>query len=59
LSLPLLVLDLSAVMSSLLGRTGVNVRRVLDYAKGAPCILLLDELDAVAKRRDDATEIGE
>lgn len=59
LALPLLVLDLSAVMSSLLGRTGVNVRRVLDYAKAAPCVLLLDELDAVAKRRDDATEIGE
>jgi SpoVK/Ycf46/Vps4 family AAA+-type ATPase len=59
LSLPLLVLDLSAVMSSFLGRTGVNVRRVLDYAKSGPCVLLLDELDAVAKRRDDATEVGE
>ena len=59
LRLPLLVLDLSAVMSSLLGRTGVNVRRVLDYAKSSSCVLLLDELDAVAKRRDDATEVGE
>ena len=56
---PLLTLDLAAVMSSLLGRTGSNVRQVLDYAKGADCVLLLDELDAVAKRRDDAAEIGE
>lgn len=56
---PLLTLDLSAVMSSFLGRTGTNLRFVLDYAKGINCILLLDELDAVAKRRDDATEIGE
>jgi SpoVK/Ycf46/Vps4 family AAA+-type ATPase len=56
---PLLVLDLSAVMSSFLGRTGTNVRHVLDYAREVRCILLLDELDAVAKRRDDATEIGE
>jgi SpoVK/Ycf46/Vps4 family AAA+-type ATPase len=55
----LIVLDLASVMSSFLGRTGVNVRRVLDYAKETPCVLLLDELDAVAKRRDDATEIGE
>jgi ATPase family associated with various cellular activities (AAA) len=55
----LIVLDLASVMSSFLGRTGVNVRRVLDYAKGTSCVLLLDELDAVAKRRDDATEIGE
>ena len=55
----LIVLDLASVMSSFLGRTGVNVRRVLDYARDTRCVLLLDELDAVAKRRDDATEIGE
>ena len=56
---PLLTLDLSAVMSSFLGRTGANVRHVLDYAKGTDGVLLLDELDAIAKRRDDATDIGE
>lgn len=56
---PLLTLDLSAVMSSYLGRTGANVRHVLDYAKGVSCVLLLDELDAIAKRRDDDQELGE
>lgn len=56
---PLLILDLSAVMSSYLGRTGSNLRQVLDYAKTMDCILLLDELDAIAKRRDDTGEIGE
>ncbi len=56
---PLLTLDLSAVMSSFLGRTGSNVRHVLDYAKGVSCVLLLDELDSIAKRRDDAQEVGE
>jgi SpoVK/Ycf46/Vps4 family AAA+-type ATPase len=56
---PLLTLDLAAVMSSFLGRTGNNIRVVLDYARQAPSILLLDEFDAIAKRRDDATEIGE
>jgi len=56
---PLLILDLAAVMSSLLGRTGGNLRQVLDYAKGINCVLLLDELDAIAKRRDDQGEIGE
>ena len=56
---PLLILDLAAVMSSYLGRTGANLRHVLDYAKSIDCVLLLDELDAVAKRRDDKTEIGE
>jgi SpoVK/Ycf46/Vps4 family AAA+-type ATPase len=56
---PLLTLDLSAVMSSFLGRTGANVRHVLDYAKGVDGVLLLDELDAIAKRRDDSTDVGE
>jgi SpoVK/Ycf46/Vps4 family AAA+-type ATPase len=56
---PLLTLDLAAVMSSLLGRTGNNLRQVLDYAKSVECVLLLDELDALAKRRDDHGEIGE
>jgi SpoVK/Ycf46/Vps4 family AAA+-type ATPase len=56
---PLLVLNLSAVMSSFLGKTGSNLKNVIDYAKQFPCVLLLDELDAIAKRRDDAVEIGE
>lgn len=59
LNLPLLILDLSAVMSSFLGRTGSNLRAVTDYARNTPCVLLLDEFDAIAKRRDDSTEIGE
>ncbi len=59
LQLPLIVLDLSAVMSSFLGRTGQNVRNVLDYTKDIPCVLLLDEIDAIAKRRDDQVEVGE
>jgi SpoVK/Ycf46/Vps4 family AAA+-type ATPase len=59
LNRPLLTLDLAAVMSSFLGRTGTNVRHVLDYAKNLSCILLLDEFDAVAKRRDDLHEVGE
>lgn len=59
LGIPLLTLDLSAVMSSFLGRTGNNLRFVLDYAKKNNSILFLDELDAIAKRRDDTSEIGE
>lgn len=56
---PLVTLDLSAVMSSFLGKTGTNVRSVLDYAKSVECVLLIDEFDAIAKRRDDAVEVGE
>lgn len=59
LHVPLITLDLAAVMSSFLGRTGNNLRNVLDYARGSHCVLLLDEFDAIAKRRDDAVEVGE
>ncbi len=59
LNYPLLTLDLSAVISSFLGRTGNNIRTVLDYARRGTFILLLDEFDAIAKRRDDSLEVGE
>lgn len=59
LNLPLVVVDLSSVMSSFLGKTGNNVRTILDYAKATPCVLFLDEIDALAKRRDDVSEVGE
>lgn len=59
LGVPLYVLDLTAVMSSLLGKTGTNLRSALDFAKQTPCVLLLDEFDAIAKRRSDDSDIGE
>lgn len=59
LGLPLVVLDLATSISSYLGKTGSNLRRSLDYARAKPCVLLLDEFDAIAKRRDDSTEVGE
>jgi hypothetical protein len=59
LGLPLISVDLAALMSSYLGRTGQNLRKVLDYARGTRCVFLLDEFDALAKRRDDDSDIGE
>lgn len=59
LSLPLITLDLSSSISSYLGKTGQNLKKVLDYGKENPSVLFLDEFDAVAKRRDDPTDLGE
>lgn len=59
LGLPLLSLDLSSVVSSYLGTSGRNIKSVLDYAKSGSCVLLVDEFDAIAKRRDDDSDIGE
>lgn len=52
-------LNLASSISSYLGKTGQNLKKILDYAKQEPTLLLLDEFDAVAKKRDDSTELGE
>lgn len=59
LELPLIGVELATLMSSLLGKTGQNLKQLLAYARQAPCVLLLDEFDTVAKRRDDQSDIGE
>ena len=59
LSLPLYTLNLASVMSSYLGKTGNNIQRVFQFVSQEPCILLLDEFDAVAKKRDDESDVGE
>ncbi|WP_282140330.1 AAA family ATPase [Cytobacillus oceanisediminis] len=59
LDLPLITLDLASTVSSYLGKTGQNLKKVLEYAKSSPSILFLDEFDAIAKRRDDPTDLGE
>lgn len=59
LGVPLFSLDLTAVMSSRLGQSGANLRFALDFARSQPSILFLDEVDSIAKRRADQSDIGE
>lgn len=56
---PLLVVRLDAVVSSYLGETASNLRRILDYADQAPFVVLFDEFDALGRSRDDVAEHGE
>ncbi|MBS0969131.1 AAA family ATPase [Nissabacter archeti] len=59
LNRPLYVVRLDSVISSLLGDTAKNLRQLFDFVPSNNGILLLDEVDAVAKVRDDRHEIGE
>lgn len=57
--LPLVIARFDAVVSSLLGNTAKNIRKIFEFADNKPCILFLDEFDAIAKARDDQYELGE
>jgi SpoVK/Ycf46/Vps4 family AAA+-type ATPase len=59
LYLPLVLVRFDSVISSYLGETAANLRRVFNFASSRPMVLLFDEFDAIGKRRDDAEEHGE
>lgn len=59
LNLPLVIGRLDSIISSYLGTTAKNIRTLFEFAESTPCVLLLDEFDAIAKARDDANELGE
>ncbi|OFE11666.1 DNA-binding protein [Pseudohongiella acticola] len=59
LELPLLTARCDSLISSLLGSTAKNIRSLFEHASNRPCVLFLDEFDALAKARDDQHEVGE
>jgi SpoVK/Ycf46/Vps4 family AAA+-type ATPase len=50
---------LDSVISSLLGDTAKNIRNLFEYVPSKDGVLFLDEIDAIAKLRDDKHELGE
>ena len=59
LGLELYVTRLDGLISSFLGNTSKNIRALFEFASKRPCVLFLDEFDAVAKLRGDIHELGE
>jgi SpoVK/Ycf46/Vps4 family AAA+-type ATPase len=59
LSLPLVLVRLDSVISSFLGETAANLRKVFDYIVQYPVVALFDEFDALAKDRGDTADHGE
>ncbi len=57
--LPLLYARFDGIVSSYLGETSNNLRRVFAFAAKHPSVLFFDEFDALGKRRDDPQEVGE
>lgn len=59
LGLPLAIVRVDAVVSSYLGETAANLRKVFDFAAANAAVVLFDEFDALAKERADEAEHGE
>lgn len=59
LGLELATVRLDAVVSSYLGETAANLRKVFDFVDSHRLVVLFDEFDAIGKEREDPSEHGE
>lgn len=59
LGLPVFVVRFDAVIGAYLGQTALNLRHLFRHAEAVPSILLLDEVDALGKRRGNPLDVGE
>jgi SpoVK/Ycf46/Vps4 family AAA+-type ATPase len=59
LAYPLITVRFDAVVSSYLGETAANLRRVFEFIQTGQWVVLFDEFDAIGKDRDNPFEHGE
>jgi len=56
---PLVFVMFESVISSYLGETASNLRKIFDFIEKGKWVVLFDEFDIIGKQRDDPTEHGE
>lgn len=56
MGLPYVYINLAMTVDSKLGQTSQNLMSVFRDLKGVPCVLMLDEVDAIAEKRADKTD---
>lgn len=56
---PFYIARLDSLISSRLGETAKNIRGIFEFVPARDAVLFLDEMDAIAKLRDDRHELGE
>ena len=59
LNIPVVYIRFDAIISSYLGETAGNLRKVFDFIESDTWIVLFDEFDIIGKDRDDSHEHGE
>lgn len=59
LRLPVFVVRLDGIVGSFLGETAARLHQVLDWSSKNPCVLIFDEVDAIARTRGWAADVSE
>ncbi|MFO0795688.1 MAG: ATP-binding protein [Candidatus Brocadiaceae bacterium] len=59
IGLPFLKVRFEAIISSYLGESATNLKKLFESLKSYPCVLLLDEFDFIAKARSSGQDVGE
>lgn len=57
--MPFVNVQFSRLVNSLLGGTQSNVAKVFEYVRREPCVLCLDEIDAIGMARGQKDDVGE
>ena len=59
LGLPLYIVKIDRLISSYLGETATNIRKIFEFARKQPTVLFFDEFDALARARSEDGEHSE
>lgn len=59
LDFPLVYVRFDSIVSSFLGETATNLRKIFDFIEQGEWVVLFDEFDIIGKKRDDPYEHGE
>ena len=59
LGLAVYVVRFDAIVGSFLGQTALHLRQLFRFAEMTPCVILIDEIDALGKRRGSPQDVGE
>ena len=57
--MPFVLVRFSGLVDGILGNTQKNLQRVFEYVDTAPCVLCIDELDAIGMRRGTVGDVAE
>lgn len=59
MKVPAYVVRFDALIGSYLGQTAMHLREIFQFASQNRCVLLLDEIDVLGKRRGSQMDVGE